>query len=81
MGPGGIAITYLDRPFRDPGGMSMVSNHAIQGKWQLEGLQNGAAGVFRWFRDEIATLEKETGDGWERTPARSLRASTGKTTC
>jgi xylulokinase len=59
MGTGGIAITYLDRPFRDPSGMSMVTNHAIHGKWQLEGLQAGAAGVFRWFRDEIATLEKQ----------------------
>jgi xylulokinase len=60
MGTGGIAITYLDKPFRDPQEMSMVTNHAIQGKWQLEGLQAGAAGVFRWFRDEIATLEKDT---------------------
>jgi len=68
MGTGGIAITYLDRPFRDPAGMSMVTNHAIHGKWQLEGLQNGAAGVFRWFRDEIATLEKETAKREKRDP-------------
>lgn len=58
MGTGGIAITYLDKPFRDPNEMSMVTNHAIYSKWQLEGYQAGAAGVFRWFRDEIATLEK-----------------------
>jgi len=68
MGTGGIAITYLDRPFRDPSGMSMVTNHAIQGKWQLEGLQAGAAGVFRWFRDEIATLEKERAREQNRDP-------------
>ena len=37
----------------------MVDNHAVYGKWQLEGLQSGAAGVFRWFRDEIAALEKD----------------------
>lgn len=58
IGTGGIAIVCLDKPFRDPDGMNMVTNHAISGKWQMEGLQNGAAGVFRWFRDEIATYEK-----------------------
>jgi xylulokinase len=68
MGTGGIAITYLDRPFRDPGGMSMVTNHAIHGKWQLEGLQAGAAGVFRWFRDEIATLEKRDAASRDEDP-------------
>lgn len=54
IGTGGIAITFLDKPFRDPNRMNMITNHAIAGKWQMEGLQNGAAGVFRWFRDEIA---------------------------
>jgi xylulokinase len=68
MGTGGIAITYLDRPFRDPSGMSMVTNHAIHGKWQLEGLQAGAAGVFRWFRDEIATEEKKNAQEQNRDP-------------
>jgi xylulokinase len=54
IGTGGIATAFLDRPFRDPSMMNMITNHAIEGKWQMEGLQNGAAGVFRWFRDEIA---------------------------
>lgn len=59
IGTGGIAITFLDKPFRDPNKMNMITNHAINGKWQMEGLQNGAAGVFRWFRDEIAYYEKK----------------------
>lgn len=58
IGTGGMAIAFLDKPYRDPAGQSMVTNHAIHGRWQLEGYQAGAAGVFRWFRDEIATLEK-----------------------
>jgi len=58
LGTGGIAIAYLDDKFRDPNEKSMVTNHAIYGKWQLEGYQAGAAGVYRWFRDEIAGLEK-----------------------
>jgi len=63
IGTGGIAITYLDRPYRDPNMMNMITNHAIPGKWQMEGLQNGAAGVFRWFRDEIALFDKSTAAG------------------
>jgi len=63
IGTGGIAIAYLDKPFRDPNEMSMVTNHAVYGKWQLEGYQAGAASVFRWFRDEIATLEKSFANG------------------
>lgn len=53
LGTGGIAIAYCDKPVRDSNGKAMVVNHAA-GAWEYEGLQNGAAGVFRWFRDEIA---------------------------
>jgi len=58
MGTAGNANAYLDSRFRDPFGKSMIVNHAIYGKWEIEGHQAGAAGVFRWFRDEIGTLEK-----------------------
>lgn len=58
MGTAGNANAYIDRPFRDPKGKIMVVNHAIYGKWQLEGHQAGAAGVYRWFRDEIGRYEK-----------------------
>ena len=58
MGTAGNANAFLDKPFRDPNGKTMVLNHAIYGRWAIEGHQAGAAGVLRWFRDEIATLEK-----------------------
>ncbi|MBM3705904.1 MAG: xylulose kinase, partial [Actinobacteria bacterium] len=58
MGAAGNANAFLEYPFRDPEGKNMIVNHAIYGKWQIEGHQAGAAGVFRWFRDEIAALEK-----------------------
>jgi xylulokinase len=58
LGTGGIVATYLDEPFRDPSKMGMFTNHTISGKWQLEGYQAGAAGVYRWFRDEMAKLQK-----------------------
>jgi len=58
IGTAGNANVYLDKPFRDPNGKAMVLNHAIYGKWAVEGHQASAASVFRWFRDEIATSEK-----------------------
>jgi xylulokinase len=62
LGTGGMAVAFLDKKYRDPKGKTIVCNHALHGFWQFEGLQNGAAGVFRWFRDEIAALEKYTAD-------------------
>lgn len=55
MGTGGETVAFLERPFRDPRGLTCVSNHGIHGAWQMEGLQNGSAGVFRWFRDRFCT--------------------------
>lgn len=79
MGTGGIASTYLDYPFRDPNEMSMVINHAVYGKWQLEGYQAGAAGVYRWFRDEIATLEKAYADEYKKDVYKVLNELIEKT--
>lgn len=58
MGTAGNANAFIENPYRDPLCRNMVVNHSIFGKWQLEGHQAGAAGVFRWFRDEIADYEK-----------------------
>lgn len=57
IGTAGNANTFSRKAFRDPKGKIMSLNHAIYGSWEIEGHQAGAAGVFRWFRDEIATME------------------------
>jgi sugar (pentulose or hexulose) kinase len=59
MGTAGNANAFIENPYRDPAGKNMVVNHSIYGKWQVEGHQAGAAGVFRWFRDEFTALEKQ----------------------
>jgi xylulokinase len=74
LGTGGLAAAYVDVPFRDPNRKAMVVNHAVYGKWQLEGLQAGAAGVFRWFRDEIAALEKQEATAGGKDPYELLNA-------
>jgi xylulokinase len=58
MGTAGAVNAFLAEPFRDPHGRIMVTNHSIKGRWLLEGYQAAAAGVYRWFRDELAALEK-----------------------
>ena len=58
LGTGGLVAGYLDTPYKDPDCNTMVTNHAIGGKWQVEGYQAGAASVLRWFRDEITSLER-----------------------
>lgn len=60
MGTAGAVNAYLDKPFRDPNGVGMVTCHSQKGVWLWEGHQAAAAGVYRWFRDEIAAQEKST---------------------
>jgi sugar (pentulose or hexulose) kinase len=58
MGTAGAVNAFVAKPFRDPHGRMMVTNHSIKGRWLLEGYQAAAAGVYRWFRDEMGALEK-----------------------
>jgi len=62
IGTGGLAIVFLDRPFRDPKGKGIISINTVHGNWQIEGLQNGSAGVMRWFRDQLALFDKEEAE-------------------
>ena len=62
IGTGGLAIVFLDRPFRDPKGKGMITINTVPGSWQIEGLQNGSAGVLRWFRDHLAIYDKEEAE-------------------
>ena len=58
VGTGGMMVACTDQPKRDPNGAFLVSNHAIHGMWEWGGLQNGGGGCYRWYRDVIATDEK-----------------------
>lgn len=58
LGTAGLAILSLDKSIPGFGGM-MITNHAVPGMWEMEGLSNAAASSYRWFRDVIGTQEKE----------------------
>jgi sugar (pentulose or hexulose) kinase len=58
MGTAGAVTAYLDAPFRDPAGKTMVTAHPIGGSWLLEGYQAAAASVYRWYRDQLGGVEQ-----------------------
>ncbi len=58
LGTAGLAILATGQPVAGFGGM-MITNHAVPGMWEIEGLSNAAAAAFRWFRDAVGTHEKQ----------------------
>ena len=58
LGTAGLAILSTAKAVPGLRGM-MITNHAVAGMWEAEGLSNAAASSYRWFRDTIATAEKE----------------------
>jgi len=68
LGTSGNATTFLKKPFKDPKQKAMITNHPIYGTWELEGYIASAAGVWRWFRDEIALTEKRRAEKEGRDP-------------
>ena len=58
LGTGGLVVLSLDKRIPGFGGL-MITNHAVPGMWEMEGLSNAAASSYRWFRDVIGTRELE----------------------
>jgi xylulokinase len=59
MGTAGAVTAFLDAPFRDPAGRTMVTAHPIKDRWLLEGYQAAAASVYRWFKEQLGGLETQ----------------------
>ena len=57
MGTAGAVTAFLEAPFRDPAGRTMVTAHPVKGRWLLEGYQAAAASVYRWFKEQFGGLE------------------------
>jgi sugar (pentulose or hexulose) kinase len=62
MGTAGAVTAFLDAPFRDPAGKTMVTAHPIAGRWLLEGYQAAAASVYRWYKEQIGGLENQEAE-------------------
>jgi xylulokinase len=62
MGTAGAVTAFLDSPFRDPAGRTMVTAHPVKGRWLLEGYQAAAASVYRWFKEQVGGLEAQEAE-------------------
>lgn len=62
LGTAGLAILCVDQPVAGFGGM-MITNHAVPGRWEIEGLSNAAASSLRWFRDVVGTGQSQDAAG------------------
>jgi xylulokinase len=62
MGTAGAVTAFLDAPFRDPAGKTMVTAHPIARRWLLEGYQAAAASVYRWYKEQIGGLEQQEAE-------------------
>ena len=74
IGTGGGLKAFSSTPVYDPAGSCFVTNSVVSPGWQIEGLTNAAASSFRWFRDEIAALEKEQATSRGEDPYELLSA-------
>ena len=59
LGTAGVTLAYLDKPQRDSKRRLPCSAHAVPGKWETEGLQMTAGSAYKWYRDNIADMERD----------------------
>ena len=76
LGTAGLVIAYLNSPLRDPNqrAMTTVAATNADGCYEIEGLQLGAAGVFRWYRDQLAQGEVRDAAAEGRDPYELITA-------
>ncbi len=58
LGTAGAVAAFLESPFRDPAGKTMVTAHPVKGRWLLEGYQAAAASVYRWYKEQVGGIEQ-----------------------
>jgi xylulokinase len=79
LGTAGVSLCFMDAPRKDPAMKMPCSAHAYPGKWECEGLQNAAGASYRWFRDQLAGLEKAAGAHSGIDPYELLNRQVAKT--
>jgi xylulokinase len=75
LGTAGVSLCFMDEPRKDPTMRMPCSAHAYPGKWECEGLQNAAGASYRWFRDNLANIERLVGAHINKDP---MNCSMGK---
>lgn len=64
IGTAGHLISYIEQPLESEHMLKMMTvNAAVPGNYELNGIQLSAASIYRWFRDAVATQERDTANG------------------
>ena len=58
IGTSGVVLSPLSQPPATSDGKLHLFNHAVPERWYLMGVMLSAGLSYRWFRDELAALEK-----------------------
>ncbi len=61
IGTSGVVLSPLSRPPATSDGKLHLFNHALPERWYLMGVMLSVGLSYRWFRDELAPLEKAAG--------------------
>lgn len=78
LGTSGVVLGCLDEPRPDPSSRIEINNHAMPGRWQMEGNVPTAGACYRWFRDNIGLPEREEGVRRGIDPYELLNALAGQ---
>ena len=63
LGTSGVVFVATDKPTLDPEGRLHAFCHAVPGRYHLMGVVLAAGGSLRWYRDNLARLTADKGDG------------------
>jgi xylulokinase len=82
IGTSGVVFAHTDEPSLDPEGRVHTFCHAVEGRWHVMAVTQGAGLSFRWFRDNFAAAEMNqaiaTGtDPYELLTAQAASAPPG----
>lgn len=82
LGTSGVIFVHCEEPRLDPAGAIHCFCHAVPGKYHLMGVTLSAGGSLRWFRDVLASEEKEVAkrigaDPYELLTQEAARAPPG----
>jgi xylulokinase len=62
IGSGGGILIYLESPLRHPEIGLNCQPHVIKGGWEMEGICLASGASFKWYRDVLSQIEKESAD-------------------
>ena len=62
IGSGGGILIFLESPLRHPEIGLNCQPHVVRGSWEMEGICLASGASFKWYRDVLSQMEKETAN-------------------